>query len=61
MFSHSPEIWRTFPELAAGVAYLSGMHPRVSVDAAVAGHLERASSHLHSGSESDLPPIQAWR
>jgi DNA/RNA-binding domain of Phe-tRNA-synthetase-like protein len=61
VFSHAPAIWQAFPELAAGVAHLSGVHTRVSVDAALARHVERASSHLHSGSESDLPPIQAWR
>jgi DNA/RNA-binding domain of Phe-tRNA-synthetase-like protein len=61
MFSHAPAIWEAFPELAAGVAYLSGVHTSISVDAALARHLERASLRLHSGSESDLPPIQAWR
>jgi hypothetical protein len=61
MFSHAPVIWQAFPELAAGGAHLSGVHTRVSADAALARHVERASSHLHSGSESDLPPIQAWR
>jgi len=39
MFSHSPEIWRTFPELAAGVALLSGMHPRVATVHRVAAGL----------------------
>ena len=61
MFSHAPAIWQAFPELAAGVAHLSGVHTRVSANAALAPHLERASSHLRSGSESDLAPIQAWR
>jgi DNA/RNA-binding domain of Phe-tRNA-synthetase-like protein len=61
MFSHAPAIWRDYPELAAAVAYLRGVHPRASVDAAVAGHIERATSSLRAGSESDLPPIQAWR
>ena len=61
MFSHAPAIWQAFPELAAGVVHLSGVHTRVSVDSALARHLERASASLHSGSESDLPPIQAWR
>lgn len=61
MFSHAPAIWQAFPELAAGVAHLGGVHTEVSVEAALARHLERASSHLHSASESDLAPIQAWR
>jgi DNA/RNA-binding domain of Phe-tRNA-synthetase-like protein len=61
MFSHAAEIWHTFPELAAGVTYLSGVHTGVSVDAALVRHLERASSSLQAGSESDLPPIHAWR
>ena len=61
MFSHAPEIWRGFPELAAGVACVSGVQEHMSVDAAVARYVERAFSRLRSGSESDLPPIQAWR
>ena len=61
MFSHAPAIWQAFPELAAGVAHVSGLHAHVSADAAGARHLERASFRLHSGSESDLPSIQAWR
>jgi DNA/RNA-binding domain of Phe-tRNA-synthetase-like protein len=61
MFSHSPAIWQDYPELAAGVAYLRGVHTRASVDAAVARYIERATSSLHAGSESNLQPIQAWR
>ena len=61
MFSHAPAIWQAFPELAAGVVHLSGVYTRVSVDAALARHVERALSRLHCGSESELPPIQAWR
>ena len=60
-FSHAPAIWAAFPELVAAAVVLSGVHPRVSVDAALARHVERATSLLRSGSESDLPPIRAWR
>ena len=61
-FSHHPEIWSRFPELAAGVLHARGIRTGVSVDAAIERFNEVARSRLHGvESESELPEIQAWR
>jgi DNA/RNA-binding domain of Phe-tRNA-synthetase-like protein len=60
-FSHSPAIWQTFPELAAGAIHAVGIHDGADVDDAVARYTAIASAKLHGGTESDLAPIQAWR
>ncbi len=59
--SHSPELWRDFPELAAGVLAADGITPDAVVDARVAAFCSAAAARLADGSESDLPEIQAWR
>lgn len=61
-FSHSPEIWRLYPELVPGVLCAQGIH----ANAVVAPQVERlhamAQARLAAaGSESELPEIQAWR
>jgi DNA/RNA-binding domain of Phe-tRNA-synthetase-like protein len=61
-FSHHPEIWRRFPELAAGTLFATGIRPDVSVAAPVERFNAVAKSRLdNAGSESDLPEIKAWR
>jgi DNA/RNA-binding domain of Phe-tRNA-synthetase-like protein len=61
-FSHHPEIWRRFPELAAGTLYAVGIRPGVSVTAQVDRFNAIAKSRLDAaGTESDLPEIKAWR
>lgn len=61
-FSHHPDIWSRFPELAAATLYSTGIHAAVTVDAQVARFNAIARSRLHAaGSESELPEIKAWR
>jgi DNA/RNA-binding domain of Phe-tRNA-synthetase-like protein len=61
-FSHHPEIWRRFPELAAGTLFAGGIRPDVSVAAQIERFNAIAKSRLDAaGTESDLPEIKAWR
>jgi DNA/RNA-binding domain of Phe-tRNA-synthetase-like protein len=60
-FGHSPALWQAFPELVAGTLHVQGIHDRVDVGGALTRHVERAQARLQGGTESDLPPIQAWR
>jgi DNA/RNA-binding domain of Phe-tRNA-synthetase-like protein len=60
-FSHSGEIWRDFPELSAGVLFADNIARDADVGAFVASLSETAKARMGSGSESDLPEIQAWR
>ncbi len=61
-FSHHPDIWNRFPELAAGTLFAQGIHPRVSVAAQLARFSAIASARLEAaGTESELPEIKAWR
>jgi DNA/RNA-binding domain of Phe-tRNA-synthetase-like protein len=59
--SHSPELWRDFPELAAGVLAVDGIGPEAPVEARVDAFCARAAERLAEGPESELPEIQAWR
>jgi DNA/RNA-binding domain of Phe-tRNA-synthetase-like protein len=61
-FSHHPEIWSRFPELAASTLFAEGIHTNVSVAAPVARFNAIAQSRLDAaGTESELPEIKAWR
>jgi DNA/RNA-binding domain of Phe-tRNA-synthetase-like protein len=61
-FSHHPDLWARFPELVPGVLHAPGIHTGVGVDAALARFNAIAKSRLQaSGSESELPEVQAWR
>jgi DNA/RNA-binding domain of Phe-tRNA-synthetase-like protein len=60
-FGHSGEVWRDYPELAVGVVVGAGITPGVSVDARIGEFTSRAAARLASGSEAELPEIQAWR
>lgn len=61
-FSHHPDIWRDFPELAAGVLCVHGLHAQADVTAAVAKFHAIARGRLDGvAAESELPEIQAWR
>jgi DNA/RNA-binding domain of Phe-tRNA-synthetase-like protein len=60
-FSHADEIWRDFPELSAGVLFADGISEDVDVTNRVARFHAQAQERLGSGSESELPEIQAWR
>ena len=61
-FDHSPDILKQYPELAAGVLFADGIHPRACVAAAVAQFNAMALERLEGVlSEGELPEIQAWR
>ncbi|TCN36156.1 B3/4 domain-containing protein [Sinorhizobium americanum] len=60
-FRHSSDIWSAFPELAAGVLYVEGIHPDVSAADYVTQFEAAAKARLTDAAESDLPEIQAWR
>lgn len=60
-FCHSSEIWRSYPELAAGVVLAKSITPTGSVAAQIAKFHTVAESRLATASEGELPEIQAWR
>jgi DNA/RNA-binding domain of Phe-tRNA-synthetase-like protein len=60
-FQHRAEIWRDFPDLAAGVLSTGGITADADVAQPVAAHLAAARARLEAGGESALPEIQAWR
>jgi DNA/RNA-binding domain of Phe-tRNA-synthetase-like protein len=60
-FRHADEIWRDYPELAAGVVVVDGITADARVGAAIAEFSAVAQSRLATGPESELPAIQAWR
>jgi len=60
-FQHADDIWRDFPELSAGVIFINGVCSDVSVEDDIRRLHAIADDRLGTGSESDLPEIQAWR
>lgn len=60
-FQHSRQIWRDFPALVPGVLFADGVTKDASPDDRIAHLVSVAESRLSSGSEADLPEIQAWR
>ena len=60
-FRHSSEIWRDFPELAAGVVFAEGITSDVTAGDRVAKFTAIASSRLAREPESELQEIRAWR
>ena len=61
-FSHHPDIWTRFPELAASTLFVSGIHNKASVAAQVERFNAVARARLDAaGAESELPEIKAWR
>lgn len=61
-FSHHPEIWSAFPELAAAALRCDGIRADAEVSAPVAAWHAQARERLATvATESELPQIQAWR
>jgi len=60
-FRHSDAIWQDFPELVPGVLFVTGITPAGAVDARIAGFDAIARARLATGTEGELPEIQAWR
>jgi DNA/RNA-binding domain of Phe-tRNA-synthetase-like protein len=61
-FSHHPEIWSRFPELAASTLFVRGIHAQADADAQVGRFHAIARERLAGvASESELPEVNAWR
>jgi DNA/RNA-binding domain of Phe-tRNA-synthetase-like protein len=64
-FSHAGQIWADFPELAAGVAFATGITAGDSACSTVADRVglfyAAADAHLAGSSEAELAETQAWR
>jgi DNA/RNA-binding domain of Phe-tRNA-synthetase-like protein len=60
-FSHSPDVWKDYPDLVPGVLAADGISADVGVEAPVAKFVAAAESRLQDRSEAELPEIQAWR
>lgn len=60
-FSYVPRMRRDFPGLVSAAFIFDGVTPTVDVSAPVAQFYEKAAARLASGTEGDLPSIQAWR
>lgn len=60
-FGYAKQIKADFPELAVAALLVSGITPDMSIADRIAGFTATATERLGSGTESDLPEIQAWR
>jgi DNA/RNA-binding domain of Phe-tRNA-synthetase-like protein len=61
-FSHHPDIWSRFPELAAGTLFVQGVHSRAEVGAHVSRFHAIARERLAATpSEGEWPEVNAWR
>jgi DNA/RNA-binding domain of Phe-tRNA-synthetase-like protein len=58
---HSPHVWAEHPDLVAGVVCAAGITADASVGPAVERYCAVAEGRLATGSEGELPEIQAWR
>jgi DNA/RNA-binding domain of Phe-tRNA-synthetase-like protein len=60
-FGYAEQIRQDFPELAVDALLVSGIRRDLDVVAPVETFSAMAAQRLGSGTESDLPEIQAWR
>jgi DNA/RNA-binding domain of Phe-tRNA-synthetase-like protein len=60
-FGYAEQIRADFPELAVAALLIEGVSPHLDLADRVSGFISLARARLGSGSESDLPEIQAWR
>jgi DNA/RNA-binding domain of Phe-tRNA-synthetase-like protein len=60
-FGYAGEIRRDFPELAVAALLVTGVRSDMDVASRIQGFTAKAAERLGSGTESDLPEIQAWR
>jgi DNA/RNA-binding domain of Phe-tRNA-synthetase-like protein len=61
-FSHHPEIWSRFPELAASTLFVQGINAQANADAPIERFHAIARERLAQvASESELPEVNAWR
>jgi DNA/RNA-binding domain of Phe-tRNA-synthetase-like protein len=61
-FSHHPQVWEKFPELAASALFVGGIDSKGNVAAQVERFHAIARERLAAvASESELPEVNAWR
>lgn len=60
-FCHAPQIWNDYPQLAAGLLLVEGIHPNVDVADLLPPFFERARQRLSQSSEGQMPEVAAWR
>jgi DNA/RNA-binding domain of Phe-tRNA-synthetase-like protein len=61
-FSHHPDLWSRFPELAAHALFIQGIRPDVDVTAQVARFDAPTRERFAAvPSEGDWPEVNAWR
>jgi DNA/RNA-binding domain of Phe-tRNA-synthetase-like protein len=60
-FSHSPEIWQQFPQLAAGLLVVDDVQPDVDLGQRLEPWYERSRERLAKETESQMPEVAAWR
>jgi DNA/RNA-binding domain of Phe-tRNA-synthetase-like protein len=60
-FGYADQIRADFPELAVTALLVDGVRPDLDAARHCAGFTATATHRLGSGTESDLPEIQAWR
>ncbi len=60
-FCHSFQIWQQFPQLAAGLLVVEGIHSQVDAEARLQPWFQRARQRLSEGAESQMPEVAAWR
>ena len=60
-FFHSKEIWERFPQLVAGVMYVSGIGSDVDPTPQLETWIKRARDRLAGAPESQFPEVIAWR
>ncbi|MEU9443149.1 phenylalanine--tRNA ligase beta subunit-related protein [Streptomyces sp. NPDC048304] len=60
-FRHADTIWATFPELASGALYATGVDARVNTGPRAAAYTARARDRLAGATEGEFPEVLAWR
>ncbi|WP_079416312.1 B3/B4 domain-containing protein [Thiomonas intermedia] len=61
LFCYSPSLHDEFPERSTGLLHVQGIRTTADVTESVARFTRLAAQRLTSGTEADLPEIQAWR
>ncbi|MET0133272.1 MAG: phenylalanine--tRNA ligase beta subunit-related protein [Kibdelosporangium sp.] len=60
-FQHSSDMWNKFPELVPGALVAHGITKDASAEREIAEFNSIAEARLATGTEGELPEIQAWR
>lgn len=60
-FLHTEEIWERFPQLVAGVMYVSGINSSVDPGHRFELWVQKAKERLTISPESQFPEVVAWR